>query len=191
MLKSIYSKPKSKKKTVTLDHIAETYNFLNSKFGKGLFWIIAGDTNDLNLNPILHLSPKLKSLVTQPTRLNPDRILDNIITDLGSFYRSPEVLPPIDADLGSGGKPSDHFTVVMAPINTIDNEPARKTREVNVRPMKQSGIDLFSHWIKKQTWREFTEADTVDKKPEKLQNMLLQKLNEKSPVMTRASVLRK
>ena len=32
-LGSIYSKPNSKKKTATLDHLAETYNFLNSKYG--------------------------------------------------------------------------------------------------------------------------------------------------------------
>ena len=32
-LGSIYSKPNSKKKTATLDHIAETYNFLNAMFG--------------------------------------------------------------------------------------------------------------------------------------------------------------
>ena len=53
----IYSKPNSKKKAATLDHIAETYNFLNAKFGNGLFCISAGDTNDLNLKPILDLSP--------------------------------------------------------------------------------------------------------------------------------------
>ena len=93
VLGSVYSKPNSKKKKATLDHIAETYNFLNAKFGKGLFWILAGDTNDLNLAPILHLSPTLKSVVTKPTRLNPDRILDNIITDLSKFYQCPEVLP--------------------------------------------------------------------------------------------------
>ena len=82
VLASIYSKPNSKKKTATLDHIAETYNFLSTKYEKGLFWIIAGDTNDLKLDSILHLSPSFKSVVSKPTRLNPDRILDNIITDL-------------------------------------------------------------------------------------------------------------
>ena len=93
----------------------------------------------------------MKSVVTKPTRLNPDRILDNIITDLSNFYQSPEILPPIDADPGSGGKPSDHLTVVMAPIATVDNKPARISRPIIVRPMKQSGIDSFGDWIRNQT----------------------------------------
>ena len=45
---SIYYKPDSRKKTVLLDHIAEVYNLLISKYQKGLHWILAGDTNDLN-----------------------------------------------------------------------------------------------------------------------------------------------
>ena len=108
----------------------------------------------MNLRPILNLSPSLKSVVTKPTRLNPDRILDNIITDLANFYQSPEVLPPIAADVGSGGKPSDHLTVVMAPIATVDNKPARISKTIIVRPMKQSGIDNFGAWICNQTWAE-------------------------------------
>jgi hypothetical protein len=82
VLGCIYCKPNSKKKTALLDHIAETYNFLNMKYGKGLHWLLAGDTNDLKLDPILSLSPNLKSVVLTPTRLNPDKILDNIITDM-------------------------------------------------------------------------------------------------------------
>ena len=185
ILGSIYSKPNSKKKTATLDHIAEAYNFLNSKYGKGLYWILAGDTNDLKLDPILHLSPSLKSVVKKPTRLNPDRILDNIITDLSKWYQSPECLPPLDADPGSGGKPSDHQTVVMEPISVINNKPARITREIEVRPMKQSGIDLFGHWLNNQTWKKVLEAENVDEKTEVFQNMLLEKLEEFLPLKKR------
>ena len=82
VLASIYSKPKSKMKTVLLDHIAETYNFLSTKYKKGLYWMLAGDTNDLKLDAILNLSPAMKSLVKTPTRRNPDSILDNIITNM-------------------------------------------------------------------------------------------------------------
>ena len=185
VLGSIYSKPNSKKKTATLDHIAETYNFLNAKYGRGLYWILAGDTNDLKLDPILHLSPSLKSVVTRPTRLNPDKILDNIITDLSKFYQIPECLPPLDADENSGGKPSDHKIVVMEPISSLNNKSARVTREISVRPMKQSGIDLFRHWLDNQSWDEVLEAETVDKKSEIFQNMLLQKLDEYLPVKKR------
>ena len=135
VLGSIYSEPNSKKKTATLDHIAETYNQLNAKYGKGLYWILAGDTNDLKLDPILHLSPNLKSVVTKPTRLNPDRVLDNIIKDLPKWYQTPECLPPLEADPGSGGKQSDHLIITMTPICTINNTSAKTARVINVRPM--------------------------------------------------------
>ena len=147
----------------------------------GLFWILAGDTNDLKLDPILHLSPKLKSVVTIPTRLNPDRILDNVINDLSEFYQSPKCLPPLDADQGSGGKPSDHLTVVMEPISVINNESTRITREITVRPLKQSGIDLLGHWLNKQTWCEVLKAETVDEKSEVFQNLLMMKIEEFLP----------
>ena len=107
--------------------------------------------------------------MTKTTRLNPDNILDNIITDLSKWYRTPECLPPLDADPGSGGKASDHLIVVFEPISTLNNKPARTTREVLVRPMKESGIDIFGQWIKSQTWKEVFEAETVDKKAEVFQ----------------------
>ena len=107
VLASIYSKPKSKKKTALLDHVAETYNFLSTKYGKGLYWMLAGDTNDLKLDAILNLSPTMKSLVKKPTRRNPDSILDNILTDMAKWYQSPECLEPLDADPGTGGKTNE------------------------------------------------------------------------------------
>ena len=185
VLGSIYSKPKSKKKSVLLDHIAETYNFLNTKYTKGLYWLLAGDTNDLKLDAILNLSPNLKSMVKQPTRLKPDRILDNIITDLAKWYQSPICLAPLDANPGTGGKPSDLLTVVMKPVSVLNNKAARSTREIEVRPLKQSGIDLFGHWLANQKWDEVFEANTVDKKSEIFQNMLLTKCDEFLPMKTR------
>ena len=53
---SIYCKPDSRKKTLLLDHIAEVYNLLSSKYQNGLHWIICGDTNDLKLDSILELN---------------------------------------------------------------------------------------------------------------------------------------
>ena len=50
---AIYSKPNSRKKTATLDHITDVYNHMSVKHQIGLHWIIAGDTNELNLQAIL------------------------------------------------------------------------------------------------------------------------------------------
>ena len=95
---SVYSKPNSRKKTVLLDHIAQVYQQMNTKYKKGLHWIICGDTNDLKLDSILHMNANLKQVVKNPTRLNPPRILDPIITTLSDYYQEPVCLAPLDAD---------------------------------------------------------------------------------------------
>ena len=47
--------------------------------------------------------------------------------------------------------------------------------------MKQSGIDLFGHWLKYQDWREVFAAQSVDEKTELLQKMLMENVNEFLP----------
>ena len=75
-----YRGPKSTTKKELFDHIASSYHLLISKYGSGLHFIIAADANRLNLSPILNLSHSLEQVVKVPTRLNPDRTLDPIIT---------------------------------------------------------------------------------------------------------------
>ena len=94
---ALYAKPGSKKNTALVDHIAEVYNMLKAKHGRGLYWVLAGDTNDLKLGPILRLNQNLKSVVKKPTRLNPENpskssVLDNIITDLNNWSQEPKWL---------------------------------------------------------------------------------------------------
>ena len=182
---AVYVRPNSKKKKETLDHIALTYNFLSVKYDKGLYWIIAGDTNDLKLDSILHLNPNLKSVVKKPTRLNPDNILDNIITDLSSWYQEPICLPPVDSDIGSRGKSSDHLTVVMELVTNFDNRASRTEKKVEFRPIKQSGVDLFEKWINDQSWSEIFEAETVDEKAEIFQQMLMNQIERFFPKVKR------
>ena len=83
-----YRGPKSTKKQELYDHIGETFHYLSSKYGSNIQFIIAGDTNRLNLKPILNLSPNLKQVVKVFTRLNPEAILDPIIT-LWKYYEEP------------------------------------------------------------------------------------------------------
>ena len=64
---AIYSKPGSKHKSDLLDHLSEAFNILSAKFGRGLHFCIAGDTNELNLNAILSLSSNLVQVVRTPT----------------------------------------------------------------------------------------------------------------------------
>ena len=75
--------------------------------------------------------------------------------------------------------------LIKEPIDVINNKPARSKRQVVVRPMKQSSIDLFGFWIEKEDWKEIFEAKNVDDKSECFQNILLKKVDEFFPQKTR------
>ena len=152
-----------------------------AKYGAGLQFIIAGDTNRLNLSPILNLSPSLKQVVKVPTRLNPDVTLDPVITTLGRFYQPPVTKPPLDNDEDKDGKPSDHLVVLMYPISAQIGCPPRTTRLVTFRPLPQSGIDRMGRWVQEQTWTEIYKCPDVSMKAEMLQTILKQKLDEYLP----------
>ena len=173
---SVYSKPDSRKKTLLLDHINQSFNLISAKYGKGLHYIIAGDTNDLKLDNILNLSPAMRQLVSGVTRLDPPAMLDPIISTLGSYYQLPILLPPLDPDPESNGKPSDHLIGVMRPINTINNKPGRVFREIKVRPLPDSGLAKFRTWIQGQDWDVILKEKSVDSKAEIWHNMVLEKL---------------
>ena len=175
VIASVYSKPSSKKKTLLQDHIAETYHLLRSKYQSGLHFIMAGDTNDLKLDPILSLSPQLKQVVSTPTRKG--AILDPIITTLATYYQTPVCLPPLDPDPDQTGAPSDHMIVFMEPINGVNNNPARVKKTVTFRPLPESGIRLMGAWLVNHSWDTLYRADTAHRKAEIFQNTLLEKLN--------------
>ena len=134
---SVYIKPGSKKKSEFYDHIYETYHYLNSKYTKGLHFLIAGDTNELDVDPIISLSPKLTQVVNKPTRIDPntgkESLLDTIITTLSSFYQEPICVDPLDVDNDKQGKKSDHKIVIMKPINDQSYKSARIPRIVKTR----------------------------------------------------------
>ena len=176
-----YRGPKSTKKEELFDHIAQTFHLLSAKYGSDIQFIIAGDTNRLNLTPITSLSPYLKQLVQVPTRLNPDAILDPIITTLGKWYLPPITKPPINPNEGDG-KPSDHLVVLMLPLaSSLDIQP-RQYRTVTTRPITQSGIDRFGQWIVNEKWSEVYQCQEVNKKVEMFQHMLIEKYYQCFPV---------
>ena len=102
---------------ILYDHIAESYNILVAKYGENTHLILSADSNKLNLNPILALSPSLRQVVKVPTRLNPPTTLDTIITTLSKFYNEPVTKPPLANDVNNPhGKPSDHLIVLWSPL---------------------------------------------------------------------------
>ena len=172
---SIYCKPSSRTKTKLLDHIAETYHMLNSKHLDGLHFILAGDTNDLKLDSILSLSPNLRQVVNSATR--GDKMIDPIITTLSKYFQSPVCLPPLDPDPDKNGAPADHMIVYMRPIDSVNNNPARKLKIVRYRPLPESGIREMGNWIVNHDWAEVFSASTAHEKAFILQTTLLEKLD--------------
>ena len=177
-----YRGPKSTTKQELFDHIASTYHFLCSKYGHGIDFIIAGDTNRLNLSPILNLSPNLHQVVKVPTRLNPDRTLDPIITTLRKYYCEPITKPPVNADVGKAGKPSDHLVVMMTPITATQQIQPRVFKKIETRPIKFAGLQKFAKWIENFNWYELYESVDPNHKAEIFQNTLLVKYHECFPV---------
>ena len=178
---AIYCKPGSKKKTLLLDHIADAFNVLSSKYGRGLHFLMAGDTNDLNLDPIISLSPNLNQIVTSWTRMNPPALLDPIITTMTKFYQEPICLEPLDVDEDKIGSKSDHKIVVVRPINSINNKCARQTKQIRVRPFPESGLKRMKTWFMERTWEDVYSLESAHEKAELFQNILLQKLDEIFP----------
>ena len=186
---AIYSKPDSRNKSKLLDHLSEAFHILNTKYGQGLHFCIAGDTNDLRLKPILDLSPNFVQVVQKPTRIDPksgkEAILDPVIMSLANLYQEPEILAPLDPDPDKNGKPSDHKIVLVKPISAINNKCARVTRNIKVRPMTDSGIDLMRNWLIGEEWKNVEEAKTAHEKAELFQNTLVEKYNACFPEKTR------
>ena len=182
---SIYCKPDSRKKSLLLDHISQVYNTLSSKYKNGLHWILCGDTNDLKLDSILDLNSNFRQVVQDPTRLDPPRILDPIITTLSGYYQKPECLPPLDADPDTNGKPSDHPMVVMPPLSVIDNRPARVIKKITNRPFNIQRLQGMKDWIDSENWNEVLNENSASRKMEILQGMLVSKYHEHFPEKTR------
>ena len=186
---AIYSKPGSKHKSDLLDHISDAFNILSAKYGNGLHFCIAGDTNELKLEPILNLTPNFVQVVSKPTRIDPvsgrENILDPIITTLAPFYQEPKCLDPLDPDPDKNGKKSDHRIVLFKPISSLEQKTTRQTRIIKVRPITQSGIENMRNWLMEQTGKNVFEAETSHKKAEIFQNTLMEQFEINFPETNR------
>ena len=170
--------PKSK----FIDHLSHSFHFLTSKYGENLEWIVAGDFNKCNIKPILNLSNKFKQIVKFPTRLNPDKTLDMVITSLSHWYMDPTPLTPLECDEGKIGLPSDHITVLWEPLN--ENFPQKEKRTIIHRPLRESSIIQFGQWISTYDWKEVYGKETAHEKAQMFQSILIEKYHFYFPEKT-------
>ena len=124
-------------------------------------------------------------MVDIPTRLKPEAILDPIITTLWKYYQKPVTKPPINPNVNSKVKPSDHLVVLMKPLSSELEIQQRTYHYVKTRPITQSGIDKFGRWIVCHNWHELYKCENEHEKAEILQNTLMNKYYECFPVKTR------
>ena len=183
---AIYSKPNSHFKTKLLDHISDVFNVMSTKKEHGVHFILAGDTNELKLNSILSLSPHMKQIVTKPTRYNPPRLLDPILTTLSKFYQTPEILPPLDNDPDKDGKPSDHNIVVAEPISQINNACVRQIRKIKVRPMPEKKLEQIKSHFKCEDWQNIKESSNAHEQAFLFHSHIVDICNKVIPEKTRS-----
>ena len=166
-------------KTLLLDHISQTFHLLTAKYGDGLHFTFGADANKLDLTPILTLSPTMRQLVVTPTR--GEAILDPIISTLGLWYQVPVCLPPLQADPGSGGATSDHKIIILKPINMINNKPSRATRQIKVRPLPESLLNLIKAALQVHNWSNVHNAETSHEKARIFQDEVMEIVDKIAP----------
>ena len=175
---SIYVSPSSRFKTATVDHIIDTIHILRAKFDNQINFCIAGDLNRLSVHRILEAYKPLSQIISTATRKS--AILENIITDLHTFYQAPECLAPLEVDEDKDGEDSDHNIVMMEPVMFGPNrKPLKKT--IVTRPLPESGIAHFSLFMKEHKWEEVILENDIDKKVENFHQTLRSKLDEIFP----------
>ena len=67
----------------------------------------------------------------------------------------------IDNDPDKNGKPSDHKIVLMSPINTINNKPARTIKEIKFRPITEAGLQKMQEWFEVEGLDKETHGKNV------------------------------
>ena len=162
---SIYVSPRSKFKAETVEHIIQSIHYLRSVHDNDSSFIIGGDLNKLNIEPILDSYGALKQLISVPTRKS--ATLENIITDLCNLYHPPTTLPPLQVDNGKKGADSDYQVIVFAPKSNLNFTKPRCKKTITVRPLPESGIYDFGKEITTHEWPEVLLVNEIDKKKAK------------------------
>ena len=153
ILCSLYSPPNSRRNNMLVDHISITYNSLKITHPEAGI-IICGDKNSLDEKKILSLDPNFRQILSQNTRQ--DKRLYLVITDLHSFYHSPEVIPPVPVDVIGKGVPSDHRGVLVTPLSSANSQRKPDTEFKKVRPLPESSMLKFGSFIVQEEWSFLT-----------------------------------
>ena len=117
------------------DHIVGTLQMLACKYPDSAI-ILGADRNYMDIKPILNCGLRLRQCVDQPTRQG--AILDILLMNTFAYYSSVVIVPPIQPDDPTKGKPSDHSVPVCTPHTDRFNRPRRKFKTIKYRPLPES-----------------------------------------------------
>ena len=178
---SFYLPPKSKMKSKMTDHIVTTLHQLLTTYPRaGIMG--GGDRNDWCLTPVLDAIPRFQNLQHLST-LN-GKNLDVFVSNLGQFYSSPVIVPPLLPDDPASGKPGDHSVPVLYPLDNHNIHQKEEYRVKTTRPLPDSGIRVFGQQMIHQKWEEVKEGDTTTQQDEALQTLLTTMLDDACPTKT-------
>ena len=176
-----YSPPKCRKNTRLADHLVGTLHILNTRYPESGI-MMGADRNTMDISPILNCGLRLRNIVDQPT-IN-GRIYDILITNLGSFYNSPIIAPPIKPDNPDNGKPSDHSVPVCSPHTDRYNRPKRTWKVRTFRPLPDSRVRLFGQWITGENWNQLSQGLSANELASKVESILKYNLDRYCPEET-------
>ena len=146
---SFYSPPNKNKNSKMADHLVGVLHMLATKYPESGI-ILGADKNYMDIHPLLNCGLRLKQVVDKPTRKG--TILDIIMMNTFSYYKTPIIVPPIQPDDPTKSKPSDHYVPVCVPHTDRHTPPIRNYRTVTYRPLPQSSIRKLGEWIVTENW---------------------------------------
>ena len=112
------------------------------------------------------------------------KTLDIIITNLHQSYNNPVIVPPVEADNPSTGKPSDHSVPVATPITSPGMEIKRDFQVKVFRPLPESLLHEFGLWITTENWNSVPADKSPTTQVEAFQNLLENKVSTIFPTKT-------
>ena len=179
---SIYVSPRSQFKQETVEHIIENIHYLRSIYDNDVSFLVGGDLNRIDIEPILDSYGALRQAISVPTRKS--ATLENIITDLCTLYHPPTTLPPLQVDTGKKGKDGDHEVIIFAPMADNNFIKPRVKKSITIRPLPESGIREFGKEITSHDWREVLSEKNIDCKVNNFHSTLRSQLNKHFPEQT-------
>ena len=161
------------------DHIVTTLQMLSSKYPDcGL--ILGADKNYMDIGPILRCGLRLRQVVDQSTRQG--AILDIIIMNLWSHYKSPVIVPPIQPEDPTKAKPIDHSVPVCVPHIDRHCPPRQNYRTIKYRPLPDSSVSKFGEWLVRENWDNLSEKMTSSEQVSHFEELGNAKLDEFCPL---------